>query len=369
MTFFNSVRRRLRRRFDALAYRARFERDLRDELRQHLDARTSDLIDAGAEPEEAARQARVEFGAMERYKEQCRDERGFAAFRPFHGLGGRRPLRRPPPARHAAVRDLRRTVPGCRHRRDDAVYSILCSLSKPSPSRSRSAPCSSSRPRHRDAPALGGRFRRYDQGAAESPASAPGRGHSSRRSRRRSRTELVDGEAVTGEYFATLGVRAALGRTIEPADDETGARGRRPRRLAVEDPIRADRVDRRPGGQTRRTPVRDRRRGAGNFAGCRRQPADGRMDSGARRSRVSRAPLQPAATRGGCLARGRRPAPTRRARQRRRRGAGRVARQLDAIYPLADRSKTAQARRWSARLVNSRRRERPTDGRMAPSSA
>src|SRR4051812_16512517 len=77
----------LRRRFDALLSRARFERELRDELRQHLEARTADLIETGMPPAEAARQARIEFGAVERYKEQCRDVRGFAAFRPFHGVG------------------------------------------------------------------------------------------------------------------------------------------------------------------------------------------------------------------------------------------------------------------------------------------
>lgn len=32
-------------------------------------------------------------------------------------------------------------------------------------------------------------------------------------------SEIVDGEAVTGNYFRTLGVAAALGRTLQPADD------------------------------------------------------------------------------------------------------------------------------------------------------
>ena len=33
-------------------------------------------------------------------------------------------------------------------------------------------------------------------------------------------TQMVMGEAVDGSYFATLGVSAALGRTIQPADDD-----------------------------------------------------------------------------------------------------------------------------------------------------
>jgi predicted permease len=34
---------------------------------------------------------------------------------------------------------------------------------------------------------------------------------------------MVDGELVSGDYFQTLGVRAALGRTLEPADEQIGA--------------------------------------------------------------------------------------------------------------------------------------------------
>jgi putative ABC transport system permease protein len=38
-----------------------------------------------------------------------------------------------------------------------------------------------------------------------------------------STTEVVSAEAVDGEYFSTLGVVAAAGRTIEPSDDQQGA--------------------------------------------------------------------------------------------------------------------------------------------------
>lgn len=39
-----------------------------------------------------------------------------------------------------------------------------------------------------------------------------------------STTELLTAEAVDGEYFETLGVTAAIGRVIQPADDAVGAR-------------------------------------------------------------------------------------------------------------------------------------------------
>lgn len=68
--------RRLRSTFAALLRRTRFEHDMADEIRFHLEARTSDLIAAGVDPKEAARRARIEFGSMERYREACRDARG-----------------------------------------------------------------------------------------------------------------------------------------------------------------------------------------------------------------------------------------------------------------------------------------------------
>src|SRR5215472_3132045 len=37
-------------------------------------------------------------------------------------------------------------------------------------------------------------------------------------------TQMMIGEAVSGSYFATLGVEAALGRPIQPADDDAHAR-------------------------------------------------------------------------------------------------------------------------------------------------
>ena len=46
-----------------------------DELTFHLESRTEDLVRQGLSPAAAARQARLEFGGMEHYKEQCRDTR------------------------------------------------------------------------------------------------------------------------------------------------------------------------------------------------------------------------------------------------------------------------------------------------------
>jgi len=71
-----SARARLRSFLASLTNRSRLERDLDEELRFHLEARTEDLARAGMPRAEAARRARLEFGGVEAYKEGCREARG-----------------------------------------------------------------------------------------------------------------------------------------------------------------------------------------------------------------------------------------------------------------------------------------------------
>jgi hypothetical protein len=52
------------------------EREMDAELRFHLEAYSVDLIRRGVTSEEAHRRARLEFGAMARAKEECREARG-----------------------------------------------------------------------------------------------------------------------------------------------------------------------------------------------------------------------------------------------------------------------------------------------------
>ncbi len=49
------------------------ERDMDAELRFHLEAFAEDLVRIGIPREEALRRARIEFGGVERAKEECRD--------------------------------------------------------------------------------------------------------------------------------------------------------------------------------------------------------------------------------------------------------------------------------------------------------
>ncbi|HXT87177.1 MAG TPA: permease prefix domain 1-containing protein, partial [Verrucomicrobiae bacterium] len=60
----------------ALFRRARFESDMDAELRAHIESYAEDLIRGGISREEALRRARMEFGGVERVKEECRESRG-----------------------------------------------------------------------------------------------------------------------------------------------------------------------------------------------------------------------------------------------------------------------------------------------------
>jgi MacB-like periplasmic core domain len=61
---------------DYLFCRRHIEGEMEEELRSHLANRADDLVRQGLTREEAVRQARVEFGGYERYKEECREALG-----------------------------------------------------------------------------------------------------------------------------------------------------------------------------------------------------------------------------------------------------------------------------------------------------
>ena len=71
---------RIRSLWQALRGRSEFEAGMDDEFRHHLELRTEHLVRSGLSPAEAARQARIEFGTVERLKEEGRASRGLRLF-------------------------------------------------------------------------------------------------------------------------------------------------------------------------------------------------------------------------------------------------------------------------------------------------
>jgi putative ABC transport system permease protein len=72
MRLWNGLRSWLR----AILRGTRLEKEMDAELRFHIEAFAEDLVRSGVPRQEALRRARIEFGGIERAKEECRDARG-----------------------------------------------------------------------------------------------------------------------------------------------------------------------------------------------------------------------------------------------------------------------------------------------------
>src|SRR5947207_1593364 len=67
---------RLRSFWHSVLHRSDVERNMSDELQFHLERRAEDLVARGHSLDEALRLARLEFGSMEKYKEEARQSLG-----------------------------------------------------------------------------------------------------------------------------------------------------------------------------------------------------------------------------------------------------------------------------------------------------
>ena len=205
----------------ALLARSRFERSMRDELRAHIEHRADDLVASGLARDEAMRRARIEFGAMEAYKEACRDASGFAPLRLLHGFGGdlrlaARRLFATPLFTLFAVLSLAVGLGVT-----TAAYSIVAALFF-APSgivdedqvvklatrwEGNLIAGGISRPDYEDVRAAQTSFTNVTASAGLDVSVATP-----------TSTDLMHAEAVDGNYFETLGARPALGRSIDTQD-------------------------------------------------------------------------------------------------------------------------------------------------------
>lgn len=195
--------------------RRRRERDLADELEFHLAMK----MNAGQSAEESNR----EFGGLEKWKEVCRDVGSWPfldELRRDLGLAVRT-LRKSPAFTAVAILTLTLAIGA-----NTAVFSLMDELiwkSIPAPNAKRLTilRIQPDRVGYKFSYPL---FRALEQ---DSVPTMRAFAFSDRTLNLRTSegTEIVAGELVSGQYFAALGVKAELGRCIEPGDDRAGSPG------------------------------------------------------------------------------------------------------------------------------------------------
>src|SRR5690348_4510660 len=223
--------RRLRRfvkRFTSWAKIARDEERLRAEIAEHIALQTEDNVRAGLSPNEARRQAVLKFGAVEAIKEDYRDQRGLPFIEDLlrdtqYAL---RQLRRNPGFTIVAVLTLALGIGA-----NTAIFSVINALMlRALPVRAPEQLVAIGNPIHVHGWSNGTprtdlfsyplycQVRDNNSVFSSLLASAY---IDSLQIRIEGGAEKARGRLVTGNYFATLGVKPLLGRTFTAAEDRT----------------------------------------------------------------------------------------------------------------------------------------------------
>jgi predicted permease len=214
---------KLRSLWHTIWNRSRFERDLDDEMRFHLEARMDDLGRSGLSREEARRRAQIEFGCTEAYQERVRETRRVNWFDDFaqdlrYGLRG---VRKSPGIMLVAVLTLALGVGA-----SSWLFSMLRQwvieavsfanpdrlevLSKLETKKGWNGPVSA--PDFLDWRAQNHVFENLSAWTSDEFNLTGG-----------TIPERIEGARVTADFFRTLGVQPAAGRYFSNGEDQPGA--------------------------------------------------------------------------------------------------------------------------------------------------
>src|SRR5580692_8523588 len=201
-------------------HRSRMESEMDSELRFHIEAYAEDLVRRGVPRQEAMRRARIQFGGIERVKEEGREARGVRFFDElFQDLRhGQRVLRKSPGFAIVAVLTLALGIGAT-----PAIFSVVNAVLL--------RPLAIEDPSHvmylqeqwRDEfPGVAvGNFadlKKQSTSFAELSAS----NNASFNLEARELPEREDGEIATANYFATFSVQPVAGRVFTAEEDKPG---------------------------------------------------------------------------------------------------------------------------------------------------
>jgi predicted permease len=204
-------------RFGGLFNKQRKDRELDDELESHLQLHIEENLRSGMTPEEARRQAMLKLGGVESTKEAYRDQRGLPLLETLWRdvRFGARQLRRNPGFTAVAVLTL-----GLGIGANTAIFSLVHAVALKSLRVSEPDQLFFVTSGNNDTLSypLIDRLQKCDDigetfGYRTLKVSLNTGG----------RNEVAVGQVVSGNYFATLGVTTALGRSVLPSDDRPGA--------------------------------------------------------------------------------------------------------------------------------------------------
>jgi putative ABC transport system permease protein len=203
-------------------HRSRVEGEMEDELRSHLQIRADDLQRQGLPRAEAERQARVEFGGYERYKEECREALGSRLLGELIAdlRFGLRILRKNSGFTAAAVLTLAVGIGA-----NTAVFSVVSAVllrRLPYSEPDRLVWVTEFWPRLNSTMVLSPDFLNWREQSQVFESVAAYGGFGELNLSGGGEPERIDGIGVTWNFFPMLGVRPAVGRSFLPEEDRPG---------------------------------------------------------------------------------------------------------------------------------------------------
>ncbi|HYT22166.1 MAG TPA: ABC transporter permease [Candidatus Polarisedimenticolia bacterium] len=212
-------------RFWNLFRKQRLDHDLNSELQTHLDFLTEENIRRGMNPTEATRAARREFGGLEQTKELYRDQRGLPFLETLlqDALYALRLLRKSPGFTAVSILALALGIGA-----STSVFSLINAVlirTQPYREPERLVYFWSPNPRFQLpveylTPMNADFFDLQKQNRSFASLALFGVGRFNLASQ--GRAEAIGGARVTGDFFKTMGISPALGRTVDARDDQPG---------------------------------------------------------------------------------------------------------------------------------------------------